>query len=152
MEILLGAIALAPPLIRFVGLNEFIYRNIQYNIKYIDVLFHKDKKLQSFVITRRQQKDLFKITYRNEAKEAKRLVTKYYKINWQPLRKKIKEILVDLKYRGDFRPKRSTQAMKKLKNAVKKNSLADLKNVMGSRALWRNVPYDRFLRRKNYLK
>ena len=79
-------------------------------------------------------------------------MNKYYKIQWNPLKKKIKEILVDLKYRGDFRPTRHTEAMKQLKAAVKKNSIADLKTVMGSRKLWRNVPYDRFKRRKNYLK
>lgn len=92
------------------------------------------------------------ITYYREAKEAKRLVNKYYKIKWGPLKKKIKETLVDLKYRGDFRPTRSTAAMKQLKAAVKKNSLVDLKKVMGRRSLWSNVPYDRFKRRRDYLK
>ena len=108
--------------------------------------------MQSVVITRRQQKRLFQITYRQEAKEAKRLVNKYYKIKWGPLRKKIKDVLVDLKYRGDFRPTRSTETMKKLKAAVKRNSLRDLQKLMGDEDLWPNVPYDRFKRRRDYLK
>ena len=76
---------------------------------------------------------------------------RYYKIEWDPLQEKIKEILVDLKYRGDFRPTKSTKAMQDLKQAVKKNSLAKLKKLMGTRTLWRKVPYDRFKRRKDYV-
>ena len=124
--------------------------NIQLLLMYLLFLFQHNN-LKKFVITRHQQKELFKITYRNEANEAIRLVNKYYKIKWRPLRKKIKDILVDLKYRGDFRPKRSTKAMRLLRDAVKRNSIRKLKIVMGTRSLWPSVPYSRFIARKNYL-
>ena len=112
----------------------------------------QDKNLESYVLSRYHQKGLFMISYYQEAKETKRLVNRYYKIKWGPLKKKIKEILVDLKYRGDFRPTRSTVAMNQLKAAVKKNSIRDLKKVMESRSFWAKVPYDRFKRRRDYLK
>ncbi len=114
--------------------------------------FEQAEKLQGFTITTSQQKNLFKITYSRQEKEAKRLVQKYYKIKWNSLQLKIQEMFVDLKFRGDFRPRRQSAAMKGLKKAAKQNSLAELKKVMSKRANWRNVPYDRFRRRRNYVK
>ena len=109
------------------------------------------KKLQSFTITRRQQKNLFKITFAREKRETKRLVRKYYKRNLDKLNSKIQEILIDLKFRGDFRPKSTSSTMVQLRKAVQGNSLADFTKVMSNRRMWRNVPDNRFKSRKNFL-
>ena len=108
----------------------------------------QNEALQSFVLTRSQQKGLFVKTYRRQERETKRLVKKYYKMEWKSIQKKIREVLVALKFRGDLRPYRSYGTMGALKRAVLKNSLLDFKKVISKRSLWRNVPYDRFRRRK----
>ena len=133
----------------YIAVNEKVRKTQLFITCVLSLL--QDNNLKNTIITRLQQKELFKITYRNEAKEAKRLVNKYYKISWGPLYKKIKEILVDLKYRGDFRPRSKRQAMGLLRAAVKSNSLRYLKRVMGTKRLRRNVPKYRFIARRDYL-
>eukprot|EP00794_Sanderia_malayensis_P007036 gene7035-7825_t len=111
----------------------------------------RSAKLNNYVITRKQQKKLFEISYARQERETARLVRKYYKKNYNHLQKKIQEILVDLKFRGDFRPRRRSAAMRGIKSAVLKNSIPELKKVISNRRIWKNVPYDRFARRKNYI-
>ncbi|XP_065058978.1 uncharacterized protein LOC135686636 [Rhopilema esculentum] len=140
--------------LRAIGLGDLYAKKIAGGVgkfggkakKYI-----KAQKLQSFTITRRQQKNLFKITFAREKRETKRLVTKYYKRNLDRLNGKIQEILIDLKFRGDFRPTSRSNTMVQLKKAVQRNSLADFTKVMSNRRMWRNVPFNRFISRKNFL-
>ena len=109
------------------------------------------EKLQAFTITRRQQKKLFVIAYAEQEKETKRLVSKYYHRKWSAIHSKIQQVLVDLKFRGDFRPGRRSQAMNAVKAAVLANSISAFKKAISKRSFWKNVPYDRFRRRVAFM-
>lgn len=70
--------------------------------------FITDNKLENFEITQAGQKILFEGSYATEESEAKRLATKddvtakYGSTDWDKLDPAIKEMLVDLKFRGDY--------------------------------------------------
>jgi len=112
--------------------------------------FISDNKLTDFEITECAQKTLFDITYKTEAKEAKRLCEKadvslaYGKCNWDKLHLAIQEILVDLKFRGDY----TANPQKTIQQHVSKNDLEAFVKVMIDKSNWKNVPKDRFDRRK----
>lgn len=67
-----------------------------------------NNKLEKFEITQQAQVKLFDISYKEEEAETKRLCTKrdveikYGKCNWDKLDSAIKEVLIDLKFRGDY--------------------------------------------------
>ena len=86
-------------------------------------------KKEDFELTREQQKKLFEITYAREEAETKRLVKKYFNIEWEKLHPKIQQILVDLKFRGDFLPTSKAEGHKALKAAVEANDLEAFKKV-----------------------
>ena len=88
-----------------------------------------NETLDEFELTREQQKKLFEITYAREEAETKRLVKKYFNIEWKKLHPKIQQILVDLKFRGDFRPTSKAKGQKALKAAVEANDLEKFKKV-----------------------
>jgi hypothetical protein len=67
---------------------------------------------------------------------------------WESLDRRIRGMLVDLRYRGDFTP----TARKALMPVVVKTDLAGLARVMSDRSLWAAVPTDRFERRAAYLR
>ena len=59
-------------------------------------------------ITPRQQKNLFKVTYEEHVSDVRRIcskddvVRKYGRTDWEQLHPAIKDVLVDLRYRGDY--------------------------------------------------
>eukprot|EP00112_Aurelia_sp_Birch-Aquarium-sp1_P004175 Seg1473.4 transcript_id=Seg1473.4/GoldUCD/mRNA.D3Y31 product="hypothetical protein" protein_id=Seg1473.4/GoldUCD/D3Y31 len=110
-----------------------------------------NETLDEFELTREQQKKLFEITYAREEAETKRLVKKYYNIEWKRLHPKIQQILVDLKFRGDFRPTSKAEGQRALKAAVEANDLEEFKKVMANKKYWKHVPKDRFERRNKFL-
>ena len=67
---------------------------------------------------------------------------------WEDIDPKIRAMLVDWIYRGDFTP----ETRKDIMPAVVKNSVSDLADVVEDRELWRLVPPDRFHRRVAYFK
>ncbi len=104
-------------------------------------------------ITHDQQKQLFSITYQAIENDTRRLACKddvtaaYGETNWDTLLTPIKEVLVDLRYRGDYTP-----ASRRLIQAhVADNDLEAFYQKLSKRSLWPNVPEDRFNRRVNYL-
>lgn len=111
-------------------------------------------KLEKFEITASQQVKLFEVTYREEAMEAKRICTKadveakYGKCDWQNLKPEIIDILVDLKYRGDYTPR--TRSL--LQKYIAQNDVAGLYSVIADRKNWLTVPGNRFEMRRDYLK
>lgn len=115
--------------------------------------FITKNKLEKFEISECGQKQLFDITYQAEAKEAKRLcekadVTKAYgKCDWVKLELAIQEMLVDLKFRGDY----NATARKRIQKLVSKNDFEGFVKVMTDKSHWKNVPKDRFDRRKKFL-
>ncbi len=99
------------------------------------------------------QKNLFKISYEDEAKEVKRICNstlvkqEYGETDWEALNKNIKDMVVDLKFRGDY----TGTTRKFLQSSIVDNDLEAFKKEIVKKANWTNVPEDRFNRRKLYI-
>jgi hypothetical protein len=103
-------------------------------------------------ITPAQQKALFLITYDEIAEYARKIctsdeVTKQYgPVNWDKLHPVIRDIVIDLRYRGDY----TAKTREYVQPLVVKNDLKGLAEVLGDRDKWAKVPEDRFRRRAAY--
>ncbi len=113
-------------------------------------------KLEKFEITQQAQVKLFNISYKEEEAETKRLCTKsdveikYGKCNWDKLAPVIKQVLIDLKFRGDYAGNTRTFLQK---HVVANDSKGFLK-ALSLRSNWVKpfVPQDRFQRRIDFFK
>ena len=109
--------------------------------------FIQDNHLESFEITAEAQKKLFESSYETEAASAKavceRASTRYGTCNWDELHPVIQELVVDLKFRGDYTPR--TREL--IQHHIVANDLEGLARALGNRANWQSVPPDRFARR-----
>lgn len=98
------------------------------------------------------QNKLFDKTYAEQEKEVRRIsekpdaVKKYGAVCWDNLDPKIKDSLVDLKYRGDY----TSSSRKFLQKAAADNDSETFGKAMTDRSHWGNVPADRLNRRVNY--
>jgi hypothetical protein len=116
--------------------------------------FISDEDLEEFEIDPCTQRILFDITYDAEAREARRICEKadvtaqYGKCDWDHLDPAIRDIVVDLKYRGDFTPHARTI----LQKFIVAKDLEGFTKVLSDRSNWVQVPDDRFGRRKSFLK
>ena len=106
-----------------------------------------------FSISQETQVKLFEISYREEEAEVKRISAKpdcvkaYGQVDWDKAHPAIRDIFVDLKFRGDY-----TSASRKLvQKLLATNDLAGLKKAMAAPASWAAVPADRFKRRNDFL-
>jgi len=112
-----------------------------------------DNDLLDFEITPEAQKKLFKISYDFQAKEVKRICDKsgtkkaYGETDWDKLDSNIKDITVDLKFRGDYTP----SSRKFLQKSIVNNDLVEFRKEIVKKSNWTNVPEDRFKRRKRYI-
>ncbi len=112
--------------------------------------FLEENELEDFEITPRTQLKLFDIEYQRQAADTRRLATKadvtraYGKTDWDKLHPVIREVLVDLRFRGDYTP----ACRKFLQRHVAKNDLAAFAKEVTDPDRWPNVPPDRFKRRK----
>jgi hypothetical protein len=103
-------------------------------------------------ITPVQQKALFLITYDEIADSARRICTsdavtkEYGAVDWDKLRPAVRELVIDLRYRGDYT--RKTREF--VQPLVVKNDLRGLAAVLADRDNWLNVPEDRFQRRAKF--
>jgi hypothetical protein len=104
-------------------------------------------------ITPEQQKLLFERTYARLSQDVQRIsskddvVERYGQIDWEAVDPAIRDLLVDLRYRGDY-----TGATRRLvQELAVNNDVAGLTAVMSNRELWRSVPPDRFQRRMAYM-
>ena len=71
----------------------------------------------------------------------------YGKTDWNKLNSAIKNVVVDLKFRGDYK----STTRKKIQAAIASNDLKRFTKLMSDRDYWVNkmgVPEDRFKRRK----
>ena len=113
----------------------------------------KANKANLAPITHQQQKDLFAFTYESIKKDVIRLSTKadveraYGVTNFDTLNSAILEIVVDLRYRGDYTP----TSRKKVQPCMVNNDLAAFRTLMADRNFWSNVPPDRFNRRVEFV-
>jgi hypothetical protein len=86
-------------------------------------------------ISKVQQQKLFeKVSYPEQRAETARLVKKYYEVDLDTVNPAIRELLVDLKYRGDLRPKQANQAA--LKKAVKANDVDGVLKAISNSKLY----------------
>jgi hypothetical protein len=97
-------------------------------------------------ITPSQQKKLFIATYLEKENEVKRICQKsdtvdaYGTVNWDTLDFRIKEVLTDLAFRGDYTP----DSRKIIQKNVSNNDLAGFRDSLSSRDKWAQVPMRRF--------
>ncbi|WP_330647221.1 hypothetical protein [Thioclava sp. FTW29] len=115
--------------------------------------FITDNKLEKFEISQQGQKVLFDISYAETEAVVMRICSKadtvatYGAVNWGKLHGAIKEMLVDLKFRGDYDPR----SRKFLQKHVAANDLAAFGAEIVKRMNWLGVPQDRFQRRKTFM-
>lgn len=115
--------------------------------------FVVENDLLDFQLTPDQQLALFKISYDEQAAEVKRIceVAKnekdYGKVDWANLDAAIKDITVDLKFRGDYTP----SSRKNIQKSIADNDLAEFKKQLKDSTNWPGVPKDRFDRRVKFL-
>ncbi len=112
--------------------------------------FIEENELEDFEISPEAQMKLFEIEYERQAKDTRRRATKpdvtraYGETDWEALDPVIKEVLVDLCFRGDYTP----SCRQFLQVHVAHNDLEGFAKEIGDRSRWPNVPADRFDRRK----
>jgi hypothetical protein len=115
--------------------------------------FITDNKLETFEITPAVQKALFELTYTSLSADTQRLATKadvvaaYGNTDWDKLDPAIQDILIDLRFRGDY----TGDARAIIQKYVSANDLDGFTKVMSDKDNWKNVPADRFKRRKEFL-
>ena len=104
-------------------------------------------------ITPQQQKELFLRSYDAAAADVRRIcekpdvVSTYGTTDFDHLNPLIRDILVDLRFRGDY----SGATRQFVQPCVVANDLECMRRVMSDRSRWPNVPRDRFRRRVEYL-
>jgi hypothetical protein len=100
-------------------------------------------------ISAEEEEALFQISWASALKDVQRIsalplvVQAYGAIDWSTISPAIRDLLVDLRYRGDYTPQ--TRAL--VQSAAAKNDLQSLSEVLSNRQLWLQVPRDRFERR-----
>ena len=115
--------------------------------------FIADQQLASFEIEKPAQVALFLTTYADEKAVVDRISAKpdtvaaYGACDWAKIDQAVIDLLVDLKYRGDYTP----DSRVLVQPLASRNNLAGLAQVMKQRTNWPNVPKDRFERRIAFL-
>lgn len=109
-----------------------------------------NQTLGDFSIEPEQQNKLFKIAYEDAEKDVKRIsgkddvVSAYGATDFESLNPAIKEILVDLRFRGDY----TGTSRKSLQPAIVSNNVSDFKKAVAD---LKGIPKDRMLKRLEYL-
>src|SRR5699024_5722174 len=112
-----------------------------------------DPKIISTPITRKQQYLLFEPVYefmKNDVitiSNKKAVKKEYGTLNWATTDSIIKDIIVDLRYRGDYHP----PSRKIIQKAFIKNDIEKINEIINNKSNWTNIPSDRFNRRVDYL-
>ncbi|AOT08498.1 hypothetical protein [Pseudoalteromonas luteoviolacea] len=115
--------------------------------------FIKKHGLEGFEVSPKEQVILFEQTYEVMSKDVKRICDKadcvevYGPVDWENLHPKIKDILIDLRYRGDYTP----ATRRRIQRYVVQNDLEAFSKEMSDRELWNTVPSERFKQRLAYL-
>ena len=109
--------------------------------------------LDIFTISIEQQEELFRISYAEMEADVMRICNKadcveaYGAVDWNKLDPDIKEVIIDLRFRGDYHP----TSRRLIQKYVSKNNLGMFTKNLCDRELWENVPEDRFNRRAEFL-
>ncbi|RYD67526.1 MAG: hypothetical protein EOP83_02660 [Verrucomicrobiaceae bacterium] len=75
------------------------------------------------------------------------VVKKYGKLDWDKTSQPIKDLLIDLKFRGDYTGHTRTLIQK----AAVNNDLKAIQKLMADKEKWQKVPLDRFKRRRDFI-
>lgn len=114
------------------------------------------QRLGELSITPEQQYHLFLDTYEELAGDVQRIcskadvVAKYGATDWDALEPILRDIVIDLRYRGDYTPATRTH----VQPILVANSRQRMQRLMQDEEYWRNrvnVPRDRFVRRRRYI-
>ena len=114
--------------------------------------FIEENDLEDFEISGQAQLSLFNTEYARQEADTKRLATKadvtraYGATDWEALDTTIKQVLIDLRFRGDYTP----SCRRFLQVHVANNDLAAFAGEIEKQSNWPNVPRDRFNRRKEF--
>ncbi|MBU6955767.1 hypothetical protein [Hahella sp. HN01] len=112
-----------------------------------------DNDLLDFQISANTQLNIFKKSYESESNEVERICGKkdvvlaYGETKWDSLNSAIKDIVIDLKFRGDY----TGSARKILQQSIVDNDVDEFKKQLSNKSNWPNVPKDRFERRNKFL-
>jgi Bacterial toxin homologue of phage lysozyme, C-term len=112
--------------------------------------FIKEISLESFEISELAQKKLFETTFAAEERIARGVcerATEHGVCKWDELHPAIQELIVDLKYRGDY----TVRTRKTIQPLIVANDLPGLAKAMADENTWKGVPADRFARRKAFM-
>jgi hypothetical protein len=145
----LEGVGISEPLLSWLSGGKGLTKNMAR-----DYLNSASAGIRSTPITRKQQHDLFVFVYEFMEKDVRRICEKrdvieaYGATDWDALHPKIKNMLVDLRYRGDYTP----NIRSLLQEYVANNDLARFSSVIKNRSNWpQTLPSDRFLRRSRYI-
>ena len=111
-------------------------------------------EIKTTIITRRQQYDLFIPVYEFMKAEVLRISRKkdveklYGEVKWETLNEKIKNVSIDLIYRGDY----TGETRKVIQRFIAGNDLAGFSDSICARDNWVSVPADRFNKRAHYIR
>ncbi len=115
--------------------------------------FIGDNNLKTFEISIDTQEKLFITLYEEMAINVKRAFNKvdcvktYGKVDWEKLDITIKDVVIDLQYRGDYTP----ASRKLIQPLIVNNDLNGMGRILSIRSLWAYVPEDRFRKRADFL-
>ncbi|MBL4703177.1 MAG: hypothetical protein JKY54_01565 [Flavobacteriales bacterium] len=115
--------------------------------------FIESNNLGDVEISMESQESLFFSVYNDIEEDVKRICNKedcveaYGTVNWEELDPKIKDIMIDLRYRGDYTP----SSRKRIQKLVADNDLVGFTKELTNPTNWINVPEDRFTRRSQFL-
>ena len=115
--------------------------------------FITDNSLEAFEISMDVQEALFDHSYGAVTADVLRICSKpdciaaYGAVDWDNLSPYIKDVLVDLRYRGDYNP----SSRKRIQTLVAKNDVQSFTEDLSTPDNWTNVPKDRFNRRVAFL-
>ncbi|RON48533.1 hypothetical protein BK666_08905 [Pseudomonas frederiksbergensis] len=111
------------------------------------------QEIRKHVITRKQQYLLFIDVYETMKKDVFRISDvisnqeKYGVLSWDSINKKIQDVIIDLRYRGDYH----VPSRKFIQEPFTGNDLAKIKQEMSKHSNWVGVPPNRFAERNRYL-
>lgn len=112
-----------------------------------------EKDLLDFEVSAQVQLKLFEIVYKEMEADVKRICNKkitrntYGITDWLNLNPKIKSVLIDLRFRGDYHP----TSRKVLQKHVANNDLTSFKAEINKSVNWSNVPLARQQARIKYI-
>jgi hypothetical protein len=117
-------------------------------------LDNASSEIKNTVISRRQQYELFMPVYDFMKREVLRISRKddvwraYGEVNWESLHHKIKDVTIDLIYRGDY----TGETRKIIQPFLADNDKASFSRAMSARDNWLAVPPDRFNKRAEFMR